>query len=155
MIPIPSSRPASPSGQPECSVQVWRGCPTFVAWAICCLAAMRGDRYSRFLRSGLGWRLGGAPKESDPPGPFVLLWVTRRRFDPSSSPSANLPKVMSSPGGPRLALERNFRSCLEFECWTPDRLGLSIILQRSRFSPNLWTLPIRYGFQNSIIPSYL
>jgi hypothetical protein len=32
MIPIPSSRPASPSGQPECSVQGWRGCPTFVAW---------------------------------------------------------------------------------------------------------------------------
>jgi hypothetical protein len=33
-----------------------------------------------------------------PPGSPRLLWGTRRRFDPSSSPSARLPEAAYSPG---------------------------------------------------------
>jgi hypothetical protein len=37
-------------------------------------------------------------KRPNPPGYPRLLWATWRRFDPSSSPSASLPKVVRSPG---------------------------------------------------------
>jgi hypothetical protein len=38
------------------------------------------------------------PKKPSPPGSPRLLWGTRRRFDPSSSPSATLLEVACSPG---------------------------------------------------------
>jgi hypothetical protein len=39
------------------------------------------------------------PNEPDPPGYPGLLWATRRRFDPSSPPSARLAEAVFSPDG--------------------------------------------------------
>jgi hypothetical protein len=56
------------------------------------LAAGRGRLWVRYshLRSdrGVGCAAPPFPKEPDPSGSPRLLWATRRRFDPSSSPSA-------------------------------------------------------------------
>jgi hypothetical protein len=46
-------------------------------------------------------------------------------------------------------------SDFSFELWTPDRRSRPTILRKARFSPKLWTSPIRYGFRKSNVSSCL
>ncbi len=65
------------------------------------LAASRGRLWTGTAISGLTGGVGCAgpfSKGPNPPGSSRLLWATRRRFDPSSSPSASSPKAMFSLG---------------------------------------------------------
>jgi hypothetical protein len=68
-----------------------------------CRSRQAVDRYSH-LRSDRGAL--SAPAPSNPPGSPRLLWATRRRFDPSSSPSANDTAACISPSMNKLRISQ-------------------------------------------------
>jgi hypothetical protein len=69
----------------------------------------------------------------------------------------SIPVPLPPPACPRPAnLRMNSRankpiisSDFSFELRTPDRQSGPIVLRKARFSPELWTPSIRYGFRNS------
>jgi hypothetical protein len=92
--------------------------------------------------SGLTGGVGCAapfPKEPDSPGSSRLLWATRRRFDPSSSPSASLASAPLSPAGLHCKRSPISTAVLHLSSGLLTFQNLPIILRNSCFSPNLWT----------------
>jgi hypothetical protein len=97
-------------------------------------------------------RMASAP---GPPEYPRLRWATRRRFDPSSSPSATLAKATYSP--------RQFLGNLSpittaiSHLHAGLRLGRAclIVLRKAHLSPKLCTPRLRYGFRNSNVSKSL
>jgi hypothetical protein len=75
-----------------------------------------------------------------------------------STPVLLPPPNCTSPGVLRassLANKPSSSSDFSSELRTPDRQSLLFVLRKARFSPKLWTPPIRYGSRNLNVSSYL
>jgi hypothetical protein len=84
---------------------------------------------------------GSAPAtQPSPPNSVGLRWSTWRRFDPSSSPSASLPKVVCSPGD-LVGNKANNSSDFSLELWTPDRVESAYYSPKNPFLSEALDLP--------------
>ena len=98
--------------------------------------------------SRLGYALAGRLQARRTLAYLSPRWTTRRRFDPSSSPSASLPQTAYSPRE-FMGIKPSSGSYFSFELRTPSQQGALIILQKAHLSPKLCTPRMRYGYRNS------